>query len=473
MLGWIIYTLDWVIALALLPLIMRKPRHAVKLAWIAVIFALPFVGAGFYLLFGENRFGHSRVRRRGEVKKLINLVERSARVAPHIVAPRIRAEHADLARLTERLGDLPALGGNTVSMLGGGDEMIDALIADIDRAKDHAHLMYYIFAGDRTGLRVAEALNRAVGRGVTCRVLVDDAGSRSTFSKVERFLIGGKVLVRRMLPASILRVPLRRMDVRNHRKLAVIDGTVAYVGSQNIVDASAASRPRDVYHDLTVCVKGPAVMALQMTFLDDWLAETGESIEDDRLFPRSVSETGIAVQIVRSGPPYPPESFSHVIVAAIHEAGERVTITTPYFVPDESTYSALRIAALRGVRVEVVLPRKSDSSLVDAAARAHFNLLLDVGVHIYRHAPGVLHSKTLAVDDSFALIGSGNMDQRSFGLNYELNVLLFGAKVTEQLRVHQDRYIAASTTINGEKWQRRPKVQRAVDSVASLFSPLL
>jgi len=472
--GWLIITLDWIIAIALLPLIMRKPRPAVKLAWIAIIFALPFLGAAMYLLIGENRLGHSRVRRRGQWKKLINTSKRTDMLAPHIVAPQIRAEHADITQLTQRLSDLPAMGGNRVSMLSGGDEMIEALIRDIDAAKDHVHLLYYIYAGDRTGNLVADALLRAAERGVTCRLLVDDAGSIGSFSKLQPRLQNGGVQVRRMLPASLWSLPVRRLDIRNHRKLAVIDGTHAYVGSQNIVDASPPSKPRDICHDLTVSIYGPAVMGLQMTFLDDWLAETGEYLEGEHFYPEpAVNKPGVAAQIIRSGPPYPPESFSHVVVAAIHEATERVTLTSPYFVPDEATMAALRIVALRGVRVEVVLPKRSDSRLADWAARPLFELLLEVGVKIYLHGPGMLHSKTLAIDNAFSLIGSGNVDHRSFGLNYELNVFLFGPSVTKELRKHQDQYIEASTRITLQNWQRRPLIGRAIDSVASLFSPLI
>jgi cardiolipin synthase len=334
------------------------------------------------------------------------------------------------------------------------------------------HLLYYIFAQDRTGIRVADALRSAAARGVACRVLVDDAGSRGRFAKIEASMRDGGVDVRRLLPVSILRVPFKRIDIRNHRKLAVIDGRVSFVGSQNIVDAHLSKR-LGAYEDLTVRLVGPAVMGLQMTFLDDWLAETGEQLQGKEFYPPSKAGAGVAVQIVRSGPPFPNDAFSHLIVAAISESHERVTITTPYFVPDEPTMAALRIAALRGVLLQVVVPRKSDAGLVDAACRAYFASLLEVGVRVYRHGPGVLHSKVLTVDDSFALVGSSNLDQRSFGLNYELNVLLFGPKVTEQLIEHQERYLAKSARVVEEAWRRRPRHERLLDNVASLFSPLL
>ncbi|MBL8747146.1 MAG: PLDc N-terminal domain-containing protein, partial [Phycisphaerae bacterium] len=381
MVAWTLIAVDWGLALALVPFIMRKQRPVVKLAWIAFVFALPFVGSLFYILIGESRLGHARVRRRGEIRRLINKTARSELVAPHVVAPRTSAEHADLTRLTERLGDIPVLGGNRVTILGGGDEMIDALVKDIEQARHHVHLLYYIYAGDRTGLRVAEALRSAAKRGVVCRVLIDDAGSWGRLGRVDEYMLEGGVIVRRALPVSILRVPFKRIDVRNHRKLAVIDGLVSYVGSQNIIDAFL-SKELGAYEDLTLRVTGPAVMALQMTFVDDWLAETSEQLEGESYYPRIESEPGMALQIVRSGPPYPPDAFSHLITAAIHESNERVTVTTPYFIPDEPTIAALRIAALRGVKVEVMVPMKSDAWIGDAAARAHFDTLLEVGVNV-------------------------------------------------------------------------------------------
>lgn len=473
MLAWGFLILEWLIALAMVPVVLRRRRPSTVLAWLLVIFMFPIVGLCVYLLVGETRLGRRRARRYAEARRVIETIPHREMHAAHVVEPRIRAEQRDLVRLTERISHMPVLGGNSVEMFGEGGEMIESLLRDIRAAKDHVHLLYYIFASDETGWRVGEALAEASRRGVSCRVLADDAGSKFTFRKVEVMLRAAHVRTGRMLPVSLPRLLLARLDVRNHRKLAVIDGTIAYVGSQNIINAGVGPKRRGEWRDLTARITGPAVIALQTVFTEDWYAETDELLAGDSIYPRPKISSGIAVQIAPSGPDHAWEAFGQLIVMAIHEARERVTITTPYFVPDEPTLMALRIAALRGVEVEIVVPRRGDARLVDAACRSYFETLMDAGVHVYLHGPGVLHSKTLAVDDSFALIGSGNLDIRSFALNYELNLVLYGPKVTEQLRRHQAGYLAESELLNAEAWKQRRTLRRMLDRVANLLSPLL
>jgi cardiolipin synthase len=470
---WVFIAVEWLIALAMVPVVLARRRPSTALAWLLVIFMFPIVGLCIYLLVGETRLGRRRARRYAEARRVIETIPHREMHRPHVVEPRIRAEQRDLVRLTERLSHMPVLGGNSVDMFGEGGEMIDALVRDIEAARSHVHLLYYIFASDETGLRVAEAVARASGRGVTCRVLVDDAGSKFAFSRAESILRRAHVRTRRMLPVSLPRMLLARLDVRNHRKLAVIDGAIAFVGSQNIVNAGVGPRRRGEWRDLTVRLTGPAVIALQTVFTEDWYAETDELLEGDEIYPRPRVFSGTAVQIAPSGPDSTQEAFGHLIVSAVHEARERVTITTPYFVPDEPTLQALRIAALRGVEVEIVVPRRSDAPLVDAACRSHLDPLMEAGVRVYLHGPAVLHSKTLAVDDSFVLIGSGNLDIRSFALNYELNVILYGPRVTDELRRHQVGYLSEARVVDPDEWRRRSLIGRMLDRIANLLSPLL
>lgn len=473
MLAWSIFVIEWLIALAMVPVVLRKRRPTVALAWLLVLFMLPIIGLCMYLLVGETRLGKRRARRYAEARRVVETVPHREMHKPHVVEPRIRAEQRDLVRLAERLSHMPVLGGNNVEMYARGGEMIEALLRDIASAKNHVHLLYYIFASDTTGFRIADALAEAVRRGVTCRVLVDDGGSKFMFAKVEAAMRSAGVQVRRMLPVSIPRMLLSRLDVRNHRKLAVIDGTIAYVGSQNIIDEGCLPGRASEWRDLTVRVVGPAVIALQTVFTEDWYAETDEHLEGPEIYPPPAVSSGVALQIAPSGPDTTREAFGHIIVSAIHESRERVTITTPYFVPDEPTLQALRIAALRGVEVEIVVPLRSDARVVDAACRAYFDALLEVGISVYRHSPGILHSKSLTVDDSFALIGSGNLDIRSFALNYELNILMYGQRVTEQLRRHQLAYLSESAIVSPKEWANRPFLPRMIDGCANLLSPLL
>ncbi len=473
--SWIIVVSQWVLSIGMVPLILRRRRHrpTVALAWLLMVFAVPLIGAILYLMVGEVRLGGRRSRKFTEARRLIETAAHSEMHKPHVVRPKIREDDRDIVRLTERLSNMPVLGGNDVRFIADPGEMIESLVREIDAAAHHVHLLYYIFESDQAGMKVAGALARASARGVVCRVLVDDAGSRFTFTRAERLMREAGVRTQRMLHVSFVRLILARIDIRNHRKLAVIDGTIAYVGSQNIIDPRTGMKRRRRREDLTVRLIGPVVMALQTIFTEDWYAELGEHLEGPDIYPRPLTTTGDSVQIAPSGPGYPTEAFGQLIVAAIHQSNERVTMSTPYLIPDESTLQALCIAALRGVRVEVIVPLESDSRLADAASRAYFDVLMDAGVRVYQHQGGMLHSKTLAVDDSFALVGSGNLDVRSFALNYELSIVLYGPKVTEQLREHQEVYLAGSVALDPEAWNNRPTIRRFFDTLASLISPLL
>lgn len=473
LLDWPLYIAFWLIVLAMVPFVLRKHRGTAALAWLLVLFMLPYVGIILFILLGEMRLGSKRTRRFAEARRVIETTAHRGMHAAHIVKPRIKAESRDLVRLAERLSNMPVLGGNSVQMLSTAQDMIESLVKEIDKAREHVHLLYYIFAYDEAGKKVVEALGRAVERGVVCRVLVDDAGSKFTFKDAERRLKELGVKARRLLPVNFARLFLARIDVRNHRKLAVIDGVTAYVGSQNIIYARVGRKRRHQWRDLSIRVTGPAVTALQTVFAEDWYAETLEKLDGEHIYPAPTSTSGSAVQIAPSGPTYATEAFGHLIVAAIHEAHEHITVTTPYFIPDDATLQALRIAALRGVRVEVVMPKKSDNRLVDAASRAFFTPLMEVGVTVHLHQVGMLHAKMLTVDDSFVLMGSGNLDIRSFALNYELNVLLYGPKVTEQFRLQQEEYIEESRQVDPEEWAKRSGPRLMLDAVANLMSPLL
>ena len=464
---------EWIIRLAMTPVVVRRRPSVNALAWLVIIFFLPWAGLVAYGLVGERRLGRRRLRRRRTA-----LAEVRSRGLVHtaeafIVRPAVAPEQDDLVLMAERLSGLPVLGGNAVGFETETDRAIDTLIADLDAAVEHAHLLYYIFRADATGRRIADALVRASGRGVRCRVLADAVGSRSMLSALAPRLRRAGVEVVAALPAGVLRRRFRRIDLRNHRKLAVIDGRIAHTGSQNLVDEGYGGRRVGPWRDIMMHIEGPAVASLQSVFLEDWFAETGAMPVTEGLFPEPDQRGATAIQPVPSGPDDDRDTFRSVVIAALYEAQRRVIITTPYFIPDDGLVQALRINALRGVRIDLVLPLRCDQVLAGAAASSRFSELLDAGVTIHQHGPGLLHAKTMSVDDAFALVGSGNFDSRSFFLNYELSLILYGADVTDRLLTAQEHYITESTALTHQTWSAEPGWKQTGRSIAALAGPLL
>lgn len=467
---------EWGIRILMVPVILRRRfTPATSMAWLSLIFFIPVLGLVVYGLVGANRLGKRRTRLHRTFIKSMRSYRRTADLKNLVVRPEVDPALLPMILQAERISRMPILGGNQVELLFDAEQAIERLIADIDAARQHVHLLFYIFRPDQIGQRVADALIRASHRGVNCRVLADAAGSRHLFSRrgLAWHLNQQGVCTHRALPAAPLRRKLARLDLRNHRKLAVIDGVTAYTGSQNIVNTDFGHRRAGRWIDVTGRFTGPVVGQLQAVFLDDWGFETRHTPETPDIFPLPVTFGDVSAQAVATGPTQESFSLLRVILTAINTAQKRIVITSPYLVPDEPTILALSMAADRGVQVQIVVPRRSDHPLVSAAGRAHFDRLLRFGVGIYLHEPGMLHAKTMTVDDAFALLGSSNMDVRSFHLNFELNVLLYGSRVTDQLRTVQLEYLHEATRVDPRRWARRSPSQQFFDSTAALLSPLL
>jgi cardiolipin synthase A/B len=352
--------------------------------------------------------------------------------------------------------------------------MIFSLCADIDAAENFVHLLYYIFIPDETGERVCAALERAAARGVECRVLADAAGSRPLFRRRAAALRRAGVRVHAALPVNPLRRFLARIDLRNHRKIAIIDGRIAYTGSQNIVNADYGTKHNGAWRDITIRMEGPIVPSLQRVFLEDWFSDTRELLDDDRWFPDTPDRGPAVIQAVPTGPAAVSGSFRDLAVAVIAEAEERIIITSPYLIPDELLMLSLRIAVLRGVETHIVIPRKPDQWIVAAAGRSFINDLLASGVHVHLHNDGLLHAKTLSVDDTIAVVGTANFDIRSFAINFELSLVGYGADVTRALVAEQRRHLEDhAEPVDLEQWRSRPEWKRVLENIARLFSPLL
>lgn len=466
---------EWLVRLGMLPLIvLRKEQPTAALAWLTVIFFEPIVGSILYFLIGESRLVRRRMKRRRRRQEEFAAGSYPSVDPSFIVDPERQSEYNILVHLAEEVGGLPVVSGNKIEYLNDYDTAVERLIADIDAAEHHVHMLFYIFADDAVGRRVGEALIRAVQRGATCRVLADHVGSRKMFRHLAPLLRRHGVEVVPVMPVSFWGLMFKRLDLRNHRKLAVIDGRIAYTGSQNICEATFGGHERlGAWYEIMARITGPVVRQLQDVFVEDWYHETQQRLEDPALTPQCPPQGSTPVQLVPTGPDLPTADFQDLIVKTLFLARRRIVITSPYFVPSEAMTLALRLAARRGVRVDVVVPRRTEHPIVDAAGRFYLELLCRHGVHVHVFEKGMLHSKAMTIDDDVAMFGSANYDIRSFMLNFELNLLLHAPTAVGDLVRLQELYIAQSCEWTKEHWTRRRGYQRLLDNIAKLLSPLL
>lgn len=467
----VITLLEWIIPLAMVPLVARRHLPAPAIAWLTFIFFKPWLGLFLYIFIGENIIIRRRIKTYcqslAEVRTLALVNENFEAFKPPADPCSSR-----MVELTERLSCMPIIHGNSVELLDDGNEVLHRLIQEIDGAENHVHLLFYIYADDEAGRSVSEALSRAASRGVRCRLVLDAFGARSLNSSLGDWLVSKGIELHYLMPANPFRRHLSRIDMRNHRKLAIIDGRAAFTGSQNIEMRDYDRRRPEAWHDLMVRIVGPAVLKLQVIFIEDWYFATGAHLEDASIFPPAEVAGHTPIQAVPSGPHDPAVSLRDLLIAAIYEARERIIITSPYFIPDEPSLLALSLAAHRGVRVDLLIPRQADHPVVGAVARSHFDKLFEAGINIHFHR-GVLHSKTMSVDRHLAVIGTANFDPRSFHLHSELSLLLYGTEVTERLRGKQSEYIGQSDLVDPKRWTQRPWIKRRRDEVLKLLTPLL
>lgn len=453
--------IEWAIRIgALIVVPWRRTPDATR-SWLLLIFFLPIPGLLLFLAIGRPRFPAWREAR---FQKMVHFFgEVAGRLEAAAPAPQ-----DDAAELARRLGYLPATAGNGVELIEDYDATIDRLCADIDAARQHVRLLVYIFASDATGRKVAAALKRAVARGVTCQVMIDPVGSHKGFKQTMRLLADAGVETRAALPFRLLRQRTRR-DMRNHRKLFVIDGAIGYAGSQNIIDKDF--RPGVVNRELVARVTGPAVAAMEAVVRADWYLET-ERLPDDPLTIPAPAGAALA-QLLPSGPDYPLEGFETLLVWQLHQARDRVTIVTPYFVPDEDVLSAMRTAVARGVAIDLVVSAVADQPLVNLAQSSYYDDLLTAGIGIHLFRDFLLHAKTISIDGTLAIVGSSNVDLRSFQLNEEASLLLYDApSVAEVERIH-DAYLDGSDRLTRDDWRRRSPLRKLLENITRLFSALL
>jgi len=469
-LGWLLLLLDLTIVAILIPtIILQRRESGATLAWILAIVLVPFLGLLAFWVFGTTRL-HLRRRKRRKVEK------RLEPALSMLLTRTVKQEsgmdlHLSFLHLAEKLDEIGPQSGNAVELYRDGPVAFDALEAAFERAEHHVHLVYYIWEGDSTGGRLRDALARAAARGVEVRLLIDDVGSRSTRREFFTNLRDAGGRVERFLPVNPLNRQLA-LNNRNHRKIVVVDGRIGFTGGMNVGDPYAGlSSP---WLDLHARMQGPVVHSLQEVFCQDWYHATGDDLVNPEYFPE-VSEAGnVWAQILASGPADERWRAIHTFLfAAITLAHKRIWIETPYFVPDAPMTMALQTAALRGVDVRLLLPGKSDHPLVLNAGRSFLDELISAGVRVFEIHGAMPHAKTATIDGVFSTLGSANMDQRSFRLNFEANAFFFGAEVA--LELERDFLGLCDRAVEVTEKSRREVSRgvRLIEGMARVLAPIL
>ena len=461
---------EWTIRLVMLIYVPQRRSPAAARSWLLLIFIFPYGGLVLYWIFGRPYLPKRRIEIQQRASELARTRGQEL-FRQYATDPGLADPFRQAVTLAQNLGDFGILGGNAIELLTDYDGNIDRLVGDIDAASQHVHLLYYIYGDDATGRRVAQALAGAVKRGVKCRVLMDALGSKKSLRTLAPLMRGDGIEVYASLPIQLVRRKSARFDLRNHRKIAVVDGRIAYIGSQNLINSDF--KPGIIYEELVTRVTGPVVLQLQAIFLTDYYLESNIDLTEPDLFPSQETTGSAAAQALPSGPGFPQANAQRLIVSLLHAAEKRIVITTPYFIPDEALLDAIKIAVLRGVEVHLVVSRIADQVLVCQAQHSYYEELMQAGVHIHLYREHLLHAKHFTFDDQIAVIGSSNLDMRSFLLNAEINLIVHDAQVTAALARIQERYFAESDELTLEAWQQRPRWRKAVENTARLVDSVL
>jgi len=469
---------DLAIRIAAIIVVPRRRRPTAAMAWLLAIYFIPWIGVFLFLMIGSPRLPRARRRKQDEINAYI----RDATLHRELGNPGTDAPDwfSSLVTLNRNLGALPLTGGNAARLYPGYEDSIEAMAEAVRGATSYVHVEFYILQADATTEVFFRALEEAAARGVTVRVLLDHWANRSKpyYRQTRRRLDAMGAAWHLMLPVQPLKGKYQRPDLRNHRKLLVVDGRVAFTGSQNLTD-STYNLPVNIrrglhWVDLMVRVEGPVVSGVNAVFLGDWYSETDEVLVEALGPAGSVECPGtLEAQIVPSGPGFEFQNNLKLFMGLLYAAQERIIIVSPYFIPDEGLLLAITTACQRGLRVELFVSEEGDQAMVYHAQRSYYEDLLRAGVRIWMYErPFILHSKSMTIDDHVAIIGSSNMDMRSFGLNQEISMLVRGEEFVTQLRAVEDDYRAASRELTLEEWLRQPLRSTVLDNLARLTSAL-
>lgn len=454
--------------LGIVLVIITDNRNPLKtLPWIIVLVLAPVVGLVFYFFFGQNLSKQRIISRRMRKRITLQLEE-----AEHAAGPEIPKAYRPLARLLRTTSHAVPLYGSRITPYTDGSSKMEALLGEIARAQHHIHLQYYIFCDDETGRRLRDALVEKARQGVHVRILYDDVGCsgvrKSFFEGMRREGIEVHAFLHVKFPRFTSKV-----NYRNHRKIVVIDGRVGFIGGMNIADRYVRGTEWGSWRDTHFRIEGSGVAGLQIAFLSDWSATTKRHVSGSEYFPAAQRYTDNILQIVAGGPLGKWRALLQADSYAVANARRRVWIQTPYYLPSDVLNTALQTAALGGIDVRLMLPARSDSRLIDLASHSYLDDMMRAGVKILFYEPGFLHSKLLIIDDGLTVIGSANMDFRSFEHNFEVNAFIYDAEFTSRMSAIFSDDAARCHAVTPGEWFRRPRRRRWAESFMRVFSPLM
>lgn len=475
---WVIFVfvLDITVRILAIIFVPRNRRPTAAMAWLLAIYFIPIVGVLLFLLIGNPRLPRKRRRKQEVINESIRQMSRGLDLGT------LRSNAPDwfrsLVRLNRNLGAMPISGDNGAILISGYEESLDTMAEAIRQAQEYVHVEFYILQSDATTDDFFAALEEVAARGVAVRVLLDHWANRGKpfYKKTIKRLDAMGADWHLMLPVQPFRGAYTRPDLRNHRKLLVVDGLVAFTGSQNITDPTYNLRKNIKrglrWVDMMTRIDGPVVASINAVFLSDWYSETDEII-DIELFDVRTGSGDLDCQVIPSGPGFEFQNNLKLFMSLLFAAQDKLIIVSPYFVPDEGLLLAIQTACQRGVHVELFVSEEGDQAMVYHAQRSYYEALLRSGVKIFLYRkPFILHSKSMSVDDEVAVIGSSNMDMRSFGLNLEISLLVRGEEYVQQLRAVEDQYRALSRELTLDEWMQQPLRSTVLDNLARLTSAL-
>ena len=474
----VLLLLDFVIRVIAIIVVPRNRKPSSATAWLLAIFLIPYLGVLFFLLIGSYKLPKSRRDKQEEINTfIIDSTEGMERVRrDHPWPPWLES----VVELNRNLGAMPLVGGNSATLNGDYNESLASMRKEIEGARRYVHVEFYILTCDKTTKPFFDALEAAVKRGVTVRVLLDHVASlrtpdyKHTLKRLDA--MGAKWQL--MLPVQPLKGKYQRPDLRNHRKLLIVDGRVGFMGSQNVIDRSynkkSNLRRGLKWKELIVRLEGPIVAGLNAIFITDWYSETGDLLQrETEPITDDLSANALDAQVVPSGPGFAGENNLRLFLALLYYAQDRIVITSPYFVPDEAMLTAITTATQRGIAVELFVSEIGDQALVYHAQRSYYEALLRAGVRIWMYKkPYILHAKHFTIDDEVAVIGSSNMDMRSFQLNMEVSLMVRGREFVDEMRRVEEGYRKDSRELSLEDWMKQPLRSTVLDNLARLTSAL-
>ena len=470
--------LEWVLRVVMLFFVPHNRRPSSATAWILLIMVLPVIGAILFAMFGNPRLPKNRRDAQAKIDKLTQKeLETLYLTYPKTFKNLESANSVTLAKLSHSLGGLPPMHGNTASFYTGYQEGFDAQLQAVENAKKYIHIEFFIFVLDSQTEPLFVAIEKAVARGVVVRVLFDRFAS-ARYPKYRRMLKRLRTIgadAHPMLPYRLIPgVNFTRPDLRNHRKIIIVDGSVGFSGSQNMVIKNYHRSDNLVYEELVMKITGPAVWQLDNVFRADWYAETKNELRDNKDNQKLQSETGaVPIQVVPSGPSHIYDNNVLLYASMFHAAKTSIRIVVPYFIPDDSVMIALTSAAQRGVKVTMINSEAIDKLLTGHAQRSYYNELLQAGVEIYLYnKPVFLHTKQVIIDDDMAVVGSSNLDIRSFELSLEANIVLYEKNVVSELKRIEQNYIKKAHKLTVENWNSRPVHKKLLDNFSRLTASL-